>query len=382
MKTIHEKINIDHLIDLLNHTDSLLSYVDTEYIYRAANDAYKRKYNKTIDEIVGHTVWDVMGKDIFEKIIQPNLQKAFLGETIQYESWFEFENLPRSYLIVNYNPSYGSDSKVCGVVVSALDYTNFKALEEEKEEQDQIIREVSKMAQLGEMVSLISHQWRHPLNTLASYMLKLRQLTSNNSNTIEAIERCENILEELSSHVESINTLYSSNIQPFAGNLQNIFDSILILVQDRIHSLGIQITINCSFVTMTAGYRDEIMHILLVIIENAIDSVGASNEVNKKITITCQSEDQNILVDIHDNGDGISCEYSKLIFNPGFTTKKPSGRGYGLYFARKLLTEKVNGTIEICSDPKQGVCFRLKIPKANFHCPLSITSGKIQGSSL
>ena len=71
-------------------------------------------------------------------------------------------------------------------------------------------------------------------------------------------------------------------------------------------------------------------------------------------------------MDIHDNGDGISAEYSNQIFDPGFTTKEAAGRGYGLYFARKLLTEKVNGSIEVCSNTKQGVCFRLKIPKANF----------------
>jgi len=362
MKTIHDKIDINHLIDLLNHTDNLLSYVDTEYIYRAANDAYKRKYNKKIDEIVGHYVWDVMGKDIFEKIIQPNLQKAFLGETIRYEQWFDFPNTPKSYLIVSYNPCFGSNSEVDGVVVSALDYTKFKLLEEEKEEQNRIVQEVSKMAQLGEMISFISHQWRGPLNILASYMLKLRQLTSNDQNTAEAFERCEIILEELSSHVESINVLYASNHKHNASDLKNIFDSILILTQDRIKCSNIHIQLNCPHFTMVAGHSDEIMHILLVIIENAIDSLSVSNESDKRINITTQPENQDIIIDIQDNGDGISCEYSKKIFEPGFSTNKSPNRGYGLYFAHKLLTEKLKGSIQVHANPEKGAWFRLKLP--------------------
>lgn len=362
MKTFQDQIDKEHLIDLLNLTDHLLSYVDTEYVYRAINDAYQRRYKKSANQIIGHYVWDVLGKEMFEEIIEPNLKKAFLGATVEYESWFEFPNMHRTYLVVKYKPTFTDDLKVDGVVVSAIDYTKFKELEEEKQKQDLILQEVSKMAQLGEMTSFISHQWRQPLNTLATYMLRLRQLTSDNPSTIKPIERCETILEELSSHVESINTLYASDIKQTVCIVKNIFDSILVLINDRASLLGIEISINCPYTAQIKGHRDGIIHILMAVIDNAIDSLSLSNEPNKRIKITIHQDNLNTIIDIQDNGDGISSEYSKQIFQAGFTTKTSIGRGYGLYFAQKLLTERLGGSIEILSIPEKGAWFRLKLP--------------------
>lgn len=362
MRTIHEKININHLIDLVDHTDSLLSYVDTEYIYRAANNTYKRKYNKSIDDIVGHYVWEVMGIDVFENIIQPNLQKAFLGETVHYERWFEFPNLPKFYLIVSYNPCFGPNSEVVGVVVNTIDYTKFKVLEEEKKEQDLILQEVAKMAQLGEMISFIAHQWRQPLNTLATYMLKLRQIISINSKAIEPIERCESILDELSLHIESINNLRTANFHHSVNNIKNIFDSVLILIQEHAHILGITIQLDCPDSIRISTQRDILVHVILAILENALDALSISNITDKKIEISVQSNNRHIIITIQDNGDGISSKNSKRIFDEGFTTKESSNRGYGLYFARKLLYEKLGGFIEICSVPKKGACFQIILP--------------------
>lgn len=362
MKTFQDQIEKEHLIDLLNLTDHLLAYVDTQFVYRAINNAYQQKYKRSASQIIGHYVWDVLGQTMFDDIIKPNLKKAFLGATVEYESWFEFPNMHRTYMIVKYKPTFSDDLKVDGVVVSVIDYTKFKELEEERQEQDIILQEVSKMAQLGEMISFISHQWRQPLNTLATYMLKLRQLTSDDPSTIKPIERCETILEELSSHVESINTLYASDIRQTVCIVKNIFDSIFTLIHDRVSLLGIEISINCPYATQVQGHRDEIIHILLAVIDNAIDSLSLSNEPDKQIAITIHQEYPNIIIDIQDNGDGISLKYSKQIFRAGFTTKKSTGRGYGLYFVQKLLTEKLGGSIEILSIPEKGAWFRLRLP--------------------
>lgn len=361
MKTYQDQIDKEHLIDLLNLTDNLLSYVDTKYIYRAINDTYKRTYNKSTNQIIGHYIWDVLGKEMFEKIIEPNLKKAFSGTTVEYESWFEFPNMSKTYLIVKYKPTFTDDLKVDGVIVSAVDYTKFKELEEEKQQQDIILQEVSKMVQVGEMISFISHQWRQPLNTLATYMLKLRQLTSSNLNAKKSIERCEIILEELSSHVESINTLYTSNVNQTIYSMKNIFDSILILVHERVSLLGINIFIDCNCNATIHGHRDEIMLILIAVIENAIDSLSQSNVSDKQINIVVQLDHRKIIIDIKDNGDGISSEFSRRIFKAGFTTKESKGRGYGLYFAQKLLTEKLGGTMEILSTREKGAWFQIKL---------------------
>jgi len=361
MKIFQDQVDKAHLIDLLNLTDSFLSYVDTEYRYRAVNNAYKRKFNKTTEQIIGHYVWEVMGKEAFETLVKPNLKKAFLGATVEYEAWFEFPNLPRQYLLVTYKPTFTDSLNVDGVVVSVVDYTKFKELEEEKREQERLLQEVSKMAQLGEMISFIAHQWRQPLNTLASYMLKLRLTASADSE--KAIERCELILEELSSHVESINNLRTANIVQSVDTIKTILESVQILIQERARILGINIQFDCSEPIYVSTHRDILIHVILAILENALDALSISKIENKLVTISARSDNEHIIIDIQDNGDGISCKNSKLIFNQGFTTKESSNRGYGLYFARRLLSEKLNGTIELLSNPQKGAWFKVVLPK-------------------
>ncbi|MGA9046627.1 ATP-binding protein [Sulfuricurvum sp.] len=361
MKTIHERMRRDHLIDLLDHTDNLLSYVDTGYIYRAVNGAYSRRYQKDSDEIIGYHVSDILGIEVFETIVKPNLDRAFLGETLQYESWFDFPGLPRCYLIVTYNPRYHKDGTVEGVVVSAVDYTSLKIMEEEKQKQDEIVLEISKMAQIGEMISFISHQWRRPLNTIATYLLKIRRLIGANDSAIEAIQRCETLLDRLSSNLESMYALYARHSASEGADVQKSVEHVIALVGDRSEGLDIHIGIDIPEPLCVKCHTDELMHILLVIVENAIDSIAQSDEPIKYIRIDANRVDNDVLIDIKNNGDAISVEYSQRLFEPGFTTKPLSGQGYGLYFARKIVTEKLGGTIEI-QPAEDGSWFRVTLP--------------------
>ncbi|HEX5710865.1 MAG TPA: ATP-binding protein, partial [Sulfuricurvum sp.] len=356
-----EMIRKDHLIALLNHSDNLLSFVDTNYIYRAVNGAYSRKYHKTLDEIIFHPVSDILGVDAFEGIVKPNLDRAFLGEALQYESWFEFPNIPRCYLIITYNPCYREDGTVDGVVVSAVDYTHIKLIEEETRKQDDMLLELSKMAQLGEMISFISHQWRRPLNTIATYLLKIRRLIDTNEQAIEAIERSEMILERLSSNLESMYALYTGNSSSADANVQQSVQQTTSLVLDRAQGLNINIEIDVPERLYAQCHNDELMHILLVIIENAIDAIAQTHESFKYIRIQAHRKEDFIIIDIKNSGVAISFENFHHIFEPGFTTKSLSGQGYGLYFARKIVTERLKGTIDIYPT-QSGAWFRITLP--------------------
>lgn len=364
MKTIHEQMRHDHLIDLLDHTDNLLSYVDTGYIYRAVNGAYSRMYHKDSGEIIGHHVSDILGLEAFETIVKPNLDRAFLGETLQYESWFDFPGLPRCYLIVTYNPRYHKDGTVEGVVVSAVDYTSLKIMEVEKQKQDEIVLEISKMAQIGEMISFISHQWRRPLNTISTYLLKIRRLIGSNDPATEAIQRCETLLDRLSSDLESMYALYARNSASEETDVQKSVEHVIALVFDRSKGLDIHIGIDIPEPLCVKCHTDELMHILLVIVENAIDSIAQANGPIKYIRIDAHKVDNHVMIDIKNNGDAISVEYSQRLFEPGFTTKPLSGQGYGLYFARKIVTEKLGGRIEI-QPIQDGSWFRVTLPSCH-----------------
>lgn len=209
MKTIQKQITKKHLLDILYYTDDLLSFVDTDFIYRAANEAYAKKFNKNLKDIVGHFVWDIVGDEIFETIIKSNLTRAFNGEKFHFEGWFEFPNTSRCYLIVKYNPCYTENGKMDGVVVTATDTTLLKLAEEDKQRQENTIKEASRLGQIGNMIAYLSHQWRPPLNRLSISLLCLREWAVDNPEMSSIITRSETILKNLSANLDSVHALYT-----------------------------------------------------------------------------------------------------------------------------------------------------------------------------
>lgn len=362
MKTVSEQISKNNLISLLDHTDDLLSLVDTEFVYCAANQAYTRKYNKSLDQIIGHKVWEVMGEESFETVIKPNLLRAFKGEKIHYEAWFDtLEGKSKSYMRVNYNPLYDENKKIDGVVVTASDITAMKIIEEEQKIQEKMLIETSRMAQIGEMIAFISHQWRQPLNTLSTYLLRLRCTVNAEKSSIEIIERSESILEHLSQSLESLYAFYADNYDDEPADIKICIEQAALLIEERLKSQNIILSSSLEDALTVSLHSNELLHVLLVVIENAIDALSETEQSDKQISISAHKESGQIIVDIHDNGDGISVEHLDKVFDAGFTTKTGyRGHGYGLYFAQKVIAKEGKGKLEVFAE-ESGSHFRITL---------------------
>jgi signal transduction histidine kinase len=70
-----------------------------------------------------------------------------------------------------------------------------------------------------------------------------------------------------------------------------------------------------------------------------------------------------VVVEVSDNGPGVSPEIIDRIFNPFFTTK-PQGSGLGLAIVRKIV-DAHDGRIDVTSSPEHGTCFRVTLPMAS-----------------
>ena len=71
--------------------ESVLSmvFVNKNYVYEFASDAYCRLHGRARDEIVNNTVETIWGQSAFRNVIKGHLDRCFAGEQVHYESWFE-----------------------------------------------------------------------------------------------------------------------------------------------------------------------------------------------------------------------------------------------------------------------------------------------------
>jgi len=360
MKHHSEHISKNDLIHLINQTDDKLSFVDKDYVYRAVNHAYLKTFNKRVDQIVGKSVWELTGETIFYNMIKPNIDKALNGELLSYEAWFDFPSSPRAYLIVRYAPSFDENDEVTGVIVTSTDITEHKRLEEEKEFYEKLTVHQSKMAQLGDMIGMISHQWRSPLHTLSTYLLQLRYNDDPATNKI--LDRCESLIEQLSDTIDDLHHFYDEASPKSSISLYKSAEHAISLLQYRIRSEKVQIHLAIPAECYFDYNNSHILHLLTIFIENALDALGQCIQNEKNITLIGECTFDHIIIDIIDNGDGISAALNQNPFDAGITTKSKVGHGYGLYFAHKIITEHLQGEVTLM-EPKEGAHFKIKLPK-------------------
>lgn len=93
--------------------------------------------------------------------------------------------------------------------------------------------------------------------------------------------------------------------------------------------------------------------------KNAVDAMGG----NGIITVTVSHDEQNAYIDVSDTGKGISKSNRRMVFEPGFTTKK-RGWGLGLSLAKRIMEEYHKGKIFVKkSAPGKGTTFRMELKK-------------------
>lgn len=358
MKKNSQNITKYELIDLINKSGDMLSYVDTSYIYRAANQAYVRYFKKPISEIIDHSVASVIGIELFEKISKPNLDRAFAGEELTYEGWYDIENGEKIYLIVHYYPYINENGDVVGSLVTSTDITDRVKLQEENSFYEKLIIEGSRKAQIGEMIAFIAHQWRGPLHNLNSYLLEMRM----NKEKIcdDKFTLIDLILENLSENIEDLYSLYNEPIS-HTLLLNDLIIQAKLLLEYRLFSSNIDMIIKADESCNVIVNNGMMLQMLIVFLDNSIDALDKLHQPYKQITIEARCEADKIIFDIYDNGHGIQYPVPNQIFNAGISTKQSGNHGYGLHFAYKIITEYLYGDVEIMQ-PINGTWFRITLP--------------------
>ena len=93
------------------------------------------------------------------------------------------------------------------------------------------------------------------------------------------------------------------------------------------------------------------------IVKNAVDAMEGKGAINVKVK---QLED-NVIIDIEDNGKGIPSSKLKAVFQPGYTTKT-RGWGLGLSLVKRIIEEFHKGKIVVHeSEPNKGTTFRITL---------------------
>jgi len=237
----------------------------------------------------------------------------------------------------------------------------------EVEKKDKLMFQQSRFAQMGEMISMIAHQWRQPLNFIGTTTAAIQfDVFFDKLDKDELLKHTDNIAKQsqyLSDTIDDFRNFFRNETGVETISYNNLISSVLSIIGESIESKGIEIKqdlkCSCEFTT----YSNELKHVIINIIKNAED-ILLENKIEKPyICIKTYEESKNRILSISDNGGGISKDIMVNIFDPYFSTKsKKNGTGLGLYMSKIIVEDHCDGLLQV-SNSDDGAVFKIILKK-------------------
>jgi len=233
--------------------------------------------------------------------------------------------------------------------------------------QDQLLSAQSKQAVMGEMISMIAHQWRQPLSTVTLQIASL-DIEKKLGHKVDA-EDVDKILADvsdtiiyLSDTIDDFQTYFDPKKEKSDIEIDELIGRVINFSQPRIKGTKIKVEFVEVDEIFISTYVNELIQVLLNIVNNAVDALVEDNIKNPKISINTQATiNDSIIVKISDNANGISSENMKHLFEPYFSTKGKNGTGLGLYMSQMIMQKQFETMIEVESS-QDGSTFIVEIP--------------------
>jgi len=232
---------------------------------------------------------------------------------------------------------------------------------------DELLSKQSRFASLGEMISMIAHQWRQPLTGMSmninNLLLDYELGDSDEKRSKETLELMNTQIAYLSSTIDDFKNFFRPDIKSDTVNVKELIKDSCMIIESSIKSNGINIHVDIQEDVKLMTKKNDIMQIVLNLIKNSMDAYKEKNIEEKDIYIAAIEKAKTVSITIKDNAGGIPQEILDKIFDPYFSTKdKKNGTGLGLYMSKMIIEDHLAGELNVAVQ-EQSTIFTIVLNK-------------------
>ena len=233
--------------------------------------------------------------------------------------------------------------------------------------QQNLLVEKSKSAAMGEMISMIAHQWRQPLQAVSILIQKLpilKMVKGEISDEMldEVVGQVSLQLEYMSKTIDDFRDYFKPNKKKEEVYIENVINKSMDFLAYLFKLNGVEIKYKNESTTKIYIFLNEMVQVFINLAKNSCDAMIEKNVENRVISIYSYEKDGSLFIEFEDNAGGMKLEVMGKIFDPYFSTKsKKNGTGLGLYMSKTIIEQHSNGKISVCNTDN-GAKFIIKLP--------------------
>lgn len=353
-----------HLAEVVtNNLPSMIAYWGKDEVCQFANHVYLDWFGQSPDEIIGKTLVELLGAELYKKN-KSHILGALNGERQQFERDLIMQKTGEvRHTNVTYIPDFINGS-VAGFFVLVVDVTDMKQAQLEALSQKERAEQAVQVRE--EVLAVVSHDLKNPLSAvrLSAHILSQEEpiewarVRESAIRIQRSVKQMEMLISDLLDFAKMQSSTFALELSDENPNeiIQQVADSFQEIVQQKKITLEVNLPKNIKPIACDSG---RVVQVLSNLIGNSVKFTSGGG----KIVVTASDEGQNLLISVSDNGAGMSSEQLPHVFErfwQGETTKK-LGSGLGLSIAKSIVTAH-NGKIWVESELGVGTTFFFTIP--------------------
>lgn len=263
-------------------------------------------------------------------------------------------------------PVFDDEGQIVNYIGIQQEITEQVQLREELKDQEKIMIAQSRHAAMGEMVSMIAHQWRQPITVISMGANNI--LADIDLNQIDAEEfkvQARGILNQtqhLSKTIDDFRDFFRPDKEIEEVRVKDVLEEAYKIIGKSLEHSAVTYHVSHESVQTIKTYSRELLQVYINLLKNAKEALVDHREDERKIEVSIRDEDDLVITKVCDNGSGIEEAIIDRVFEPYFSTKDAqTGTGLGLYMSKTIVEKHLHGKIEV-KNTQDGVCFIISLP--------------------
>ncbi len=326
---------------LMDTIPNPMNYKNLNGEYIGCNKAFADLFGKNRNEIIGKSVFDFFEEDWAMEQTKKDKELLERKGIDNFEKTLHFPDGSSKMMIYSKTAYENTDGNLGGIVSVMDDIT-------QRNQQKEFIIQQSKLAEMGEMIASIAHQWNEPLVELSAILQDIEfSYIQDEMNPIvmkDFVKESMIQIQYMSTTLKDFRNFLKPSTKKIIFCAKKALNEVLEIVGRQIFYAHIKLSVTCKddYVPIY-GYENEFKQVLLNIINNAKNKI-ITKKFGKNIDIDIESRKDDVKIKISDDGGIIPKDIINLIFDPYFSTNK-KGTGLGLYMAKIIIEDKMGGKI-------------------------------------